>query len=383
MKKFIGLLSLVMVCMFLFTGFTPQETNIQPNLTEDKSAIIIDTNTGEVVYEKDSQKKLQVASIVKLMTTLLTIEEIENGSLSLDDNIIASENAAGMGGSQVFIDANSSYSVKDMLKGVIIASANDASVALAEHICGSEEDFVKKMNQRAKQLGLENTLYANCTGLPMPEEYSCAKDVALLLKEVIKHQIYHEYCNIWIDELVHPSGRKTELVNTNKLVRYYKGCNGGKTGFTDEAGYCLSASAERGDLRFIAVSLGSKDAKTRFTNCTKLLEYAFNNFENKQIANSQTPACQLQVKMAKQKTVDVYFQQDYFMLNKKGDKPEYEVVLKLNDNAKAPLKQNDCVGCAIITKNGKAVKEINLIIKQDVEKLGYKDALKQVVTNWN
>ena len=381
MKKFFGIISLVLVCMLLFTGFTPAENN-QINISEDKASIIIDTNTGEVVYEKESEKKLQVASIVKLMTTLISIEEIEKGNLNLDDTIVASENAAGMGGSQVFIDAFSSYSVKDMLKSVIIASANDASVALAEHIAGSEENFVNLMNKRASELGLNNTLYANSTGLPMPEEYSCAKDVAMLLKEVVKHQIYHDFCNIWMDELVHPSGRKTELVNTNKLVRYYKGCNGGKTGFTDEAGYCLSASAEKGNLKFIAVSLGAKDAKTRFSNVTKLLEYAFNNFETQLITNSQIPVKNQNIKMAKQEKVDIFFEKDYYMLSKKGEKSDYDIVLDIDKNIKAPLKQNDCVGKATITKNGKVIEEINLIVNQNIEKIDYKHALKQVISNW-
>lgn len=379
MKKFLSVISLAFACMFLCCGFTfPAE---QQALSQDKSAIIIDANTGEVVYEKNSQEKLQVASIVKLMTTLLTIEDIEAGKVSLDDMLTASENAAGMGGSQVFIDAYSTYSVKDMLKSVIVASANDASVALSEYLCGSEEEFVKRMNKRAKELGLDNTIYANSTGLPMPEEYSCAKDVATLLMEVSKHQIYHDYCMIWMDELVHPSGRKTELVNTNKLVRYYKGCTGGKTGFTDEAGYCLSCCAEKGNLRFVAVSLGAKDAKARFENVTKLFNYAFANFENKHVADKSKQVCTLQVQMGKT-DAQVFFAEDYFALSKKGENQTCEVITELDKNINAPLKAGSKVGKAKILKNGKLVKEIDLVIDQDIQKLGYKDTVKDIISHW-
>lgn len=351
--------------------------------TKDKSSIIVDYASGEVVYENNADEKLQVASIVKLMTTLLTIEEIEAGKLSLDDMLTATENAAGMGGSQVFIDPFVKYNVGDMLKGVIVASANDAAVALSEHIAGSEANFVKRMNKKAKELGMTNTLYANSTGLPAPEEYSTARDTATILKEVIKHDIYHKYSKIWMDELVHPSGRKTEVVNTNKLSRYYQGCDSGKTGFTDEAGYCLVASAKREGLRFIAVSLGAKDTKTRFANVTNLLNYAFANFENKLVLEAESAIKQIEVKMSKNSVAAVFAKEPFYILNKKGEEISYELQYNLPTSVKAPLANGDSVGSVTVIKDGKVVAEIDLIVKQDHAKFTFKDAFGTIVNNWN
>ena len=203
-----------------------------------KSAILMEYDSGEVLFSKDECKRLPVASMVKMMTILLSLEELQEGNVALDTKISTSENAAGMGGSQVFIDPFVEYSFEDLLKSVIMASANDASVALAEYFNGNEKAFTNRMNKRAKELGMKDTHYSNCTGLPAPEQYSSAKDTAILLKEILKHEIYHNYSTIWMDTLTHPSGRTTELVNTNRLIRYFKGCDGGKTGSTNEAGCC-------------------------------------------------------------------------------------------------------------------------------------------------
>ena len=242
-----------------------------------KSGILVDYSSGEVLFEQDADNKLQIASMVKLMTIYLVIEKLENGELKLTDKLTASEYAASMEGSQVFIDANSRYTIEDMLKSVIVASANDASVALAEHISGSEKNFVKKMNNKAKELGMKNTIYVNSTGLPAPMQYSTARDCSIILSKLIDNEIYLKYSTIWMDELTHPSGRKTELVNTNKLIRYYKGCDIGKTGSTDEAGYCLSASAKRNEMRLIAVVMGTKNSNERFSQTVNLLDYGFSN----------------------------------------------------------------------------------------------------------
>ncbi len=350
--------------------------------TKDKASIIVDFASGEVVYENNADEKLQVASIVKLMTILLTIEEIETGKLSLDDMLTSTENSAGMGGSQVFIDPFVKYNVGDMLKAVIVASANDSAVALSEHIAGSEANFVKRMNKKAKELGMTNTLYANSTGLPAPEEYSTARDTAKILKEVIKKDIYHNYSKIWMDELVHPSGRKTEVVNTNKLSRYYQGCDSGKTGFTDEAGYCLVASAKRDDLRFIAVSLGAKDTKTRFANVTNLLNYAFANFENKLIIDGETAVKEIEVKMSKDSVAAVFAKESFYILNKKGEEIEYELQFDVPKSVKAPLESGEKVGSVTVLKNGKVIAEIELVVRQDFNKFTFKDAFSTVVKNW-
>ena len=347
-----------------------------------KSAILIDYDSGEVLFEQNPDEKVQVASIVKLMTILLTFEEIEAGNLSLDEMITTTENASSMGGSQVFIDPFVDYSVEDMLKSVIVASANDASVALAEKISGTEEAFVKKMNQRAKELGLDNTVYVNASGLPEPGQYSTARDVAKLTKEVLKIKDYFNYSTIWMDKLTHPSGRETEVVNTNKLIRYFKGCDGGKTGSTDEAGYCLTATAERGGMRLIAVVLGAKDATLRFNETSKLLTYGFANFENKQIISSGESLIEAEILRSKVKTVPVYAAEDYYVVSRKGDGAQYAVTVEIDEKICAPLTSGEKVGTVSISKDGVIIKTIDAIVGTDIPAITYGESLKEIIKNW-
>lgn len=347
-----------------------------------KSAILIDYDSGEVLFEQNPDEKVQVASIVKLMTILLTFEEIEAGNLSLDEMLTTTENASSMGGSQVFIDPFVDYSVEDMLKSVIVASANDASVALAEKISGTEEAFVKKMNQRAKELGLNDTVYVNASGLPEPGQYSTARDVAKLTKEVLKIKDYFNYSTIWMDKLTHPSGRETEVVNTNKLIRYFKGCDGGKTGSTDEAGYCLTATAERGGMRLIAVVLGAKDATLRFNETSKLLTYGFANFENKQIISSGESLIEAEILRSKVKTVPVYAAEDFYVVSRKGDGAQYAVTVEIDEKICAPLASGEKVGTVSISKDGVIIKTIDAIVGTDVPAITYGESLKEIIKNW-
>lgn len=347
-----------------------------------KSAILIDYDSGEVLFEQNPDEKVQVASIVKLMTILLTFEEIEAGNLSLDEMLTTTENASSMGGSQVFIDPFVDYSVEDMLKSVIVASANDASVALAEKISGTEEAFVKKMNQRAKELGLDDTVYVNASGLPEPGQYSTARDVAKLTKEVLKIKDYFNYSTIWMDKLTHPSGRETEVVNTNKLIRYFKGCDGGKTGSTDEAGYCLTATAERGGMRLIAVVLGAKDATLRFNETSKLLTYGFANFENKQIISSGESLIEAEILRSKVKTVPVYAAEDFYVVSRKGDGAQYAVTVEIDEKICAPLASGEKVGTVSISKDGVIIKTIDAIAGTDIPAITYGESLKEIIKNW-
>ncbi len=347
-----------------------------------KSACLVDYASGQILFEKDSKQHLPVASMVKMMTILLTLEELDAGNLTLDTMVTTSENASGMGGSQVFIDPYVEYSVDDLLKSVVMASANDASVALAEHISGSEKAFVGKMNARAAELGMEDTNYSNCTGLPAPEQYSCAYDSALLLKEVVGHEVYHKYSTIWMDELVHPSGRKTGLVNTNRLIRYYDGCDGGKTGSTNEAGCCLSASAKRKDMRLISVIVGAKNSQTRFNECSGLFNYGFANFENRHLVDCTQKYANLLVSKGKLETVPVFPKECFSVVVRKGDASEYKVCDELPEKLKAPIKAGEEVGKIIISKDGNVVKEISLATQIDLEKLSFKDCIDRIAANW-
>lgn len=347
-----------------------------------KSACLVDYSSGKMLYAHNPKEHLPIASMVKMMTILLTLEEFDKGTLTEDTMITTSENASGMGGSQVFIDPYVEYSAGDMLKSVVMASANDASVALAEHISGSEKAFVVKMNEKAKELGMNDTYYVNCTGLPSPEQYSCAQDCAIVLKEVAEHELYHKYSTIWMDELVHPSGRKTELVNTNRLIRYYDGCDGGKTGSTNEAGCCLSASAKRNNMRLISVIIGASNSQTRFNECTKLFNYGFANFESKNIVDMSNPIINLPVSKGKIDNVDIYAKENYSVVVKKGDKSNLDLTIENPKKISAPAKHNDVVGKAIISDNGLVVKEIDLILKTDIEGLSLKDCFDKVVEAW-
>lgn len=380
---------ILVFCMLFFilaTTYCVGTTNFAYATCEleitSKSACLVDFASGQVLYEKNADAHLPVASMVKMMTILLTLEEIENGNLKEEDLITTSENASGMGGSQVFIDPYVDYEAGVLLKSVIIASANDASVALAEHISGSEKVFVSKMNERAGQLGMTNTHYVNCTGLPAPEQYSSAKDSALILKEVAKFDLYHKYSTIWMDEVVHPSGRKTEIVNTNRLVRYYDGCDSGKTGSTNEAGCCLSASAQRNDMRLISVVVGAPNSQTRFNECSKLFNYGFANFESRKIVDSASPVLTLQVSKGKEEKVDIFALVDFASTVKKGDKSAFDVSIQAPDKVKAPVKRGEVVGKAVVSKDGIVVKEIELISKSDIAPISFKDCLDKVALGW-
>ena len=383
MKRFF-LFSLILCLLATSLAFSmPMVARAESDVDiTSKSACLVDYASGSMLYGHNPKEHLPIASMVKMMTILLTLDEFDKGSLTEETMITTSENASGMGGSQVFIDPYVEYSAGDLLKSVIMASANDASVALAEHISGSEKAFVNKMNQKAKELGMNDTYYVNCTGLPAPEQYSCAIDCAVVLKEVAEHELYHKYSTIWMDELVHPSGRKTELVNTNRLIRYYDGCDGGKTGSTNEAGCCLSASAVRNNMRLISVVIGAKNSQTRFNECTKLFNYGFANYESKKIVDSTLPALSLKVNKGKVDSADIYANEDYAVVVKKGDAHNYEVTYDSPNKISAPTREGDIVGKAIISKEGNVVKEIDLEVRTNIDALSLKDCFDKVVKSW-
>ncbi len=238
------------------------------------------------------------------------------------------------------------------------------------------------MNRRAKELGMVDTHYANCTGLPAAEQYSSAKDTAILLKEILKHEIYHKYSTIWMDELVHPSGRKTELVNTNRLIRYFQGCDGGKTGSTNEAGCCLGASAKRGDMRLISVIVGADSSKTRFNESAMLLNYGFSNFESKKLVDELSPISQIAVQKGKSDLVDAYASEGFSALLKKGDQSSYSVDVNMNSCVSAPTKCGESVGEIVVTKNGNIVKKIPVVIKDVVKHKSFMETAKTILKEW-
>ena len=348
-----------------------------------KACYLVDSETGVEMYGKNVDKRLPIASMVKIMTSLIAFEAVEKGELSLDEEVVVSEVSAGMGGSQVFLDAGKSYKASELLKSIVVASANDSCVAIAERLSGSVDGFVKNMNKRAKELGMNNTNFVNCTGLPAPENYSSAKDVSIMFRELIKHPVYFDFAGIWLEDFVHPDGRTTCMTNTNKLVRFYEGCDGGKTGFTNEAKFCLSATAVRNGLRVVAVVIGADSSKERFGAVSNLFGYAFANYSAKVIqSKDQLIDNSIRVVGGKEKTVAVGMKKDVKALVKKGDDGAYQLHYKLPDKVKAPLKSGDVIGKAYLTRNGEVVGEYEVVSRQDIEKGNFFDLLKDICRTW-
>ena len=348
-----------------------------------KSAYLADYETGTVIYQKNPNEKLPIASMVKIMTSLLTLEAVDSGKIKMDDMVVVSAEAAGMGGSQVFLDANSKHKLSDLIKCIVVASANDASVAVAEYLGGSEGAFVTLMNKRANELGMTNTHFSNCTGLPAPENFSCAKDVFTMTRELVKHPQYFNYSRIWLEDYAHPDGRKTTITNTNKLVRFYNGCDGGKTGFTSEARFCLSATAKRGGMRIMAVIIGVDNSKVRFAEVSKMLNYAFGNYENRVLlANNAEIENTVEVIRGKSSVAKIVAEKNICAFLKRGEESKYELKYELPEVLKAPLKRGDVVGKIVVLKNNKVVEEVNLVLSEDINKATYLDDIKRIVREW-
>lgn len=348
-----------------------------------KSAYVMDFGTETPIYSQNETKRLPIASMCKIMTLLLAFEAIDNGALDMQEEIAVSERAASMGGSQVFLEANAKYSVKELLKSIVVCSANDSCVALAERIAGSESVFVEKMNEKAKEIGANDTLYANCTGLPKEPQYSCAKDVAIILKNLLKHEEYYEFSKVWMDKFQHPQGRHTEITNTNKLVRFYDGCDGGKTGFTNDAGFCLAATAKRGDMRIISVVIGEESSQNRFDDVRTTFDYAFANYTLTPIVEAGKQLEQtVTVTGGKEKTVNAYPERGYFAFNRRGEKGNITIETRLSQ-PKAPIRKNQPVGEILVYNNGVEVEKITLLAAENVEKANLFDRIQDVARDWN
>lgn len=347
------------------------------NLSSE-SAILMDAESGKILYEKNIDEKLPMASMTKIMSMLLIMEQIDNGSLSYDDKVLISENASGMGGSQVFLQAGEEYTVNDLLKCIAVSSANDTVVAMAEKISGSVDAFVSLMNEKAEELGLKNTHFANPHGLDNENHYSTAYDMAVMARELLKHEDILKYTSIYEDYLTKPDGSSIWLVNTNRLVRFYDGVDGLKTGYTTEAGYCLTATAKRQDLRLISVVMKSPSAEERSSDTSTLLSYGFNSFKSNVIYSKEDSLGKLAVEKGKVKEVDVYLKEDATEILSVTEKPtNYTFNIKV-DKIIAPVKSGTIIGTAeIIDNEGNIIDEVEVIVKEDIKKAGFFDYLKQ------
>ncbi len=354
---------------------TPMEAEAPIALTSP-SAILCEASTGRVVFEKNADERRPVASVNKVMTILLTLEALDEGRVSAQDQVTVSPRAASMGGSQAFLDAGERYPLGELLKTVIVASANDSAVALAEHLAGAEEAFVKRMNARADELGLQNTHYVNCTGLPAPDHYTTARDVAKLSAQLDLHPLYYRYSTIWMDEIRHRGGRVTALTNTNRLVRFYPGCDGYKTGSTNEARYCISATAKKDGMRLIAVVLGTPAGQTRFDEARAMLEYGFANVKLvTPIAQGQPLDMTVPVRLGGRDRVSVVSGGTCSLLEKRGEKNALSLEAALVERVNAPVYAGDVLGEIRVRRDGEVVAVVPAVAGEDVQLPGMVDAL--------
>ena len=350
-----------------------------PFMLTSPSAILTEASTGRVIFEKNADERRPVASVTKVMTILLTLEAIDEGRVSLEDSVMVSERASGMGGSQVFLDANQSYPLRELLKSVIVASANDAAVALAEHMDGAEEAFVRRMNERASQLGLEDTHYVNCTGLPAQGHYTTARDVAYLSAQLDSHPLYYQFSTVWMDEIRHKGGRVTQLTNTNRLVRFYEHCDGYKTGSTNEARYCMSATAKKNGLRLIAVVLGTSAGQTRFDEARQMLEYGFSGYQMvTPVMEGDLLGMEIPVRLGGRDTVAVASGGESSFLIKKGEQNQVSLEAALVESVNAPVQRGDVLGEIRVKQGDKVVQVLPAVAGETVELPGLINALLRI-----
>ncbi|WP_340024529.1 D-alanyl-D-alanine carboxypeptidase family protein [Paenibacillus sp. FSL K6-1096] len=337
-----------------------------------RSAILMDASTGTVIYQKNSHDKLPPASITKIMTMLLTVEALDEGRLQLTDKVRTSEYAASMGGSQIFLEPGEEMTVDDMLKGIAMASGNDASVAMAEKIAGSESAFVDLMNEKAKELGLKDTHFANCNGLPAANHYSSAHDIAVISRELLKHEQIIKYTGSYQDYLRKDSPKPFWLVNTNKLVRFYTGADGLKTGYTSEAKFCLSATASRDGLRAVAVVLGEPNTKTRNSEVSAMFDYLFSQYKLHTIHKAGDTIGTVRVEKGVKSQLPLVAEEDYSILLRKGVTQEgirHELVL--NEHVKAPVAEGQTVGKLVVYQGNDMLKEYELKAGENIAKAGW------------
>lgn len=361
-------------CLFLLLFllipkvYANNESNVIPNA---KSGMLIEASTGQIIFEKNKDEKVAVASMTKMVAQILILENIESGNLKWDEMITISSNASGMGGSQIYLQTGEKMSIRDLMKGITMASANDATVAMAERIAGTEDNFVKMMNDKVKKMGLKNTVFKNSTGLDENGHYSSAYDMSVIARELLKHEEILKFSSVYEDYLRVDTPNKFWLVNTNKLVRFYEGADGLKTGFTDAAKYCMAVTAKRDNMRLIAIVLGENSGKVRNQETMELLDYGFNLYKVDLIKDKNDIIGELKVDKANKDKIKVYSKEDITILGKKSDVSlNYDIELKMND-VKLPLKKNSVVGKITVKSGNKNIKEIDAIVKEDISKISF------------
>lgn len=370
---------LLFLCLFLLCPISVYADDLIPNAT---SGMLIEASSGKVIYEKNKEKRLSVASMTKMVAQIIIMEELEKGKIKLNDVVTVSKNASDMGGSQIYLEEGEKISVEDLIKGISISSGNDATVAMAEYISGSEEKFVRRMNDKVKELNLKNTHFSNCTGLDEKNHYSSAEDMSIIAKDlVINHPKILKYSSIYEDYLREDTNRKFWLVNTNKLISGYEGTDGLKTGHTDDAGYCLAATTKRNNIRLIAIVLGEKESKVRNKETMELLDYGFKNIKVKTLKKKGAVIKKEYLKKANTLYVEAKLKNDLNVVYDKGDNSKYKYKVKLN-NLSFPIEKNQVIGKIKVISNNKKITEEDLVSAFTISKLSLRDYYKNNLINF-
>ena len=381
MKKFISFLLALFIAITQVSIIFADTEEAKLDIVS-KSAVLMDASTGKILYEKNSHEKLPPASVTKVMTMLLICEALESGKIKEDDDVQISETAASMGGSQIFLEPGEIQKVDTLLKSIAVASANDACVAMAEYVGGSVEEFVVLMNKRAKELGMNDTNFVNTNGLPVDNHYTSAYDIALMSKELLRHKKISKYLTTWMDEVV--VGKKQAKIgisNTNKLVKHYTGATGVKTGFTQQAKYCLSASALRNNTHLIAVTLCAETSPIRFKDATSLLNYGFANYETVKICGANEKIATVKFEKGEKENVDLVANDDLCVLIKKGGNKDFKKKVTIKQDLKLPIEKNTELGVVKVYRGKELVGETKIINTEDINKASYLQMLKRVVGN--
>ena len=367
MKKLVFLLILLCIPFRVFAE------ELIPNST---SGILIEPYSGKIIYEKDKDKEVSIASLTKMVAQIIILEEVEKGKIHWDDVVTVSKNAADMGGSQIYLSDGEKMTVEDLMKGISVASGNDATVAMAEYISGSEEKFVKRMNKKVKELGLKHTNFVNCTGLDEKGHFSSAYDMAMIAKElVVNHSEILRFSSIYEDYLREDTSNKFWLVNTNKLISQYEGTDGLKTGHTDDAGYCLSATVKRGDLRLIGIVLGEKDSKVRNKETIDLLDYGFNNTKLKVLKKKSSIIKRINLDKSNKKSINLILKDNINVVEDVESNNKYSYDIKI-DEINLPIKKGDVLGIISVYSKNKLITTGELISDKDIGKLSLVDLYK-------
>jgi len=377
-KKLNILLCLLMIMLLVLPAYTVN-AEVQPFDINSKSALLMDAGTGTILYEKNAHEQLAPASVTKIMTMLLVMESLDSNKITLNDNVVVSERASKMGGTQLYLEAGEIKTVEELMKGIAIRSANDASLALGEYIAGTEELFIQQMNNRAKELGMENTTFVNTNGLPAEGHVTTAYDIALMSRELLKHKDIHRWLTTWMDTVVVGKRQSPQsLVNTNKLLNTYQGINGIKTGYTSEAMHCLSASATRGNTTFISVIMAAPTSPIRFSEATKLLDYGFANYNTVEIAKKNGVIGTVMLGKGKKDQIEAVAKESLNALVQKGDESKVEKEILLPPSITAPVLQGDRIGEVIARIDGKEIGRVDIISKESVEKASVLNILEKM-----